>query len=451
MSPTCHQIRVHDRRSGVTHEHRFTVPVIRIGRDPTCELHLADPFVSAHHAVLEADEHGARLRDLGGTNGLRVAGRRLAPHTAIAITDRLRVSLGPFDLELLHTADRERRATHGAVEATGQHPQSALHATLRTLHALHTPLVAARHAFESALADALHALHARGDLPTARRLLAEFPPEAHAHLLLPDLSPRPSELPTPDLSQRPPSTDLSQRPPYSPSDLSPPDLSQRPPSLAPPDLSQRPPSAPPDLSQRPPLSPPDRSPDPLFTAPHPSPSTPPVLHLIATAARDLLPHARPPASLDEARRFLARLVDTVRSFAAGLTTLQRLRRLQLTELRLDLTPDINPLLAVTSADEFLPALLARDDRRAELLDCFAVLTGHAHAHFAAALTSTRHLAAALAPPAVIRHAAPGLLRTRARWRSYLARYAACLGDERDPGSLRASFRTAYLDALHRDL
>ena len=64
--------------------------------------------------------------------------------------------------------------------------------------------------------------------------------------------------------------------------------------------------------------------------------------------------------------------------------------------------------------------------------------------------TTRHLAAELAPPQVVRHAAPGLLRMRARWRSYLARYAACLGDPRSPGSLRTRLRAAYLDALHRD-
>lgn len=427
MPLPCLQIRVHDRRSGVTHEHRFTAPVIRIGRDATCELQLADPFVSAQHALLAADEHGARLHDLGGTNGLRVAGRRLAPNTAVPISGPLRVSLGPFDLEILHNPDRDRRATHGAVEATGPAPQSDLHTRLRALRALHAPLVAARRAFEAALADAVHTLHTRGDLPAARRLLAEFPPEDHAHLLLPDLSPGPS-----DLSQRPPATlaphtaNLSQRPPTTLASHTS-------------DLSQRPPS---------PLTPHTAAPDPLDPPRCAAPTL--ALPLIASVARDLLPAARPPASLDEGRRFLARLVDTLRSFAAGLTALQHQRRLQLHELGLAATADINPLLAVTCPDEFLPALLARDDRRSELHDCFAVLTSHAHAHALAALAATHHLAAELAPPAVIRHAAPGLLRTRARWRSYLARYAACLGDPRSPGSLRTRLRAAYLDALHRD-
>ena len=407
MPLPCLQIRVHDRRSGVTHEHRFTAPVIRIGRDATCELQLADPFVSAQHALLAADEHGARLHDLGGTNGLRVAGRRLAPNTAVPISGPLHVSLGPFDLEILHNPDRDRRATQGAVEATGPAPQSDLHTRLRSLRTLHAPLVAARRAFEAALADALHTLHTRGDLPAARRLLAEFPPEDHAHLLLPDLTEGPSDLSALNLSQRPP--------------------------------------------QPAPLEPHTPAPHPLDPPHRTRSATPtPALPLIASVARDLLPAARPPASLDEGRRFLTRLVDTLRSFAAGLTALQHQRRLQLHELGLAATQDINPLLAVTCPDEFLPALLARDDRRSELLDCFAVLTSHAHAHAAAALAATHHLAAELAPPAVIHHAAPGLLRTRARWRSYLARYAACLGDPRSPGSLRTRFRAAYLDALHRD-
>lgn len=413
MSPNCLQIRVHDRRNGLTHEHCFTAPVIRIGRDPTCELQLPDPFVSAQHALLEADEHGVRLRDLGGTNGLRVAGRRLSPHATVPISGHLRISLGPFDLEILHTPDRDRRTTRGVVDPTGPAPQSDLHAHLRTLRTLHTPFIAARRAFETALADTLHTLQTHGDILTARRILAEFPPEDHEHLVLPDLSQRPAELPEHELSQRPSSPELPAR-----------DLPHKP-------SSQRAHLAPVPVSAR-------------LTTPAPA------LQLVATIARELLPTTRPPSSLDEARDFLARLVDTLRSFATGLTALQQLRRLQLTELGLDITSDRNPLLAVTCTDEFLPALLARDDRRAELLDCFAVLTSHAHAHVTGALAATRHLASELAPPAVIRHAAPALLRTRARWRSYLARYAAILGDERSPGSLRTRFRTAYLDALHRD-
>ena len=410
MPRTCHQIRVHDRRSGVTSEHRFTTTCVRIGRDPACELHLPDPFVSAQHALLEADERGARLRDLGGTNGLRVAGRRLAPHTDVPFAARLRVSLGPFDLDIVHTPDRDRRVAHGALDDIGPDNLDQLHARLRQLRALHTPFVAARQAFEAALADALHNTD---DPACARRLLAEFPPEDHAHLVLPDLgAPHPALTPPQDLSQGPAAIHLSQKPATTP-DLNP----------------AQAPALPQSLSQK------------------PATTAPPGLQLIAAAARDLLPLARPPASLDEARRFLARLIDTTRNLAAGVTALQHLRRLQISELDLTVSADINPLLGITCADELLAELLARDDRRPELLDCFAVLTTHARAHTTAALAAARHLAAELAPPVVIRHAAPGLLRTRARWRSYLDRHAACLGDQRSPGSLRTSFRAAYLAEL----
>ena len=75
------QIRVTDRRTGVASDHRFTTGPVRIGREPGNELQLADPYVSAEHARLDLDDLGAHLHDLGGTNGLRVAGRRLAPNT----------------------------------------------------------------------------------------------------------------------------------------------------------------------------------------------------------------------------------------------------------------------------------------------------------------------------------------------------------------------------------
>jgi len=460
MSTSRLEIRVRDRRSGAATDHSFTHGPVRIGRGPACELHLADPYVSHEHAVLETDEQGARLVDLGGTNGLRVAGRRLAPRAAIPVGERLCVSVGPFDLEVVHTPDRDRQTASGTLAEPGPVQLEQLHASLRHLHALHAPHVAARQAFEAALADAVHLFHTAGDQPAIHRILAEFPAVDHAHLVLAatNRAPlRPAHDPLQALSQAPApraSLDLSPRPSshHTPAPI---DI-----SLAPGGPRSDLPSAPagaPHLSYR--TSPIEPRPATHYHLPvaQPAPSTPSrspaslPLALIADAAHALLPHHRPPANLDEARRFLDRLVDTLRSFAAGVGALQHLRLQQARDLDLATLDHVNPLLTSTSADELLTELLAwreHTDRSPELLDAFAVLTAHARAHVCAALAATRHLAAELAPLTVDRHAPRSLLRSRARWHSFLDRYAACLGDgSATAGTLRASFRAAYLDEL----
>ena len=442
--PTPHlQIRVRDPRNGHTTEHRFTAATVQIGRDADNDLALADPHVSARHAVLMADDHGARLRDLGGPNGLRVAGRRLPPGATVPIAHRLCVTLGPFDLEIVHRPDRDHQATSGAVADPGPPDLADLHAQLRRLHDLHAPHAAARQAFEGALADLVHALHAAGDLAAARRVLAEFSPRDHAHLLLDTQRNTPPPPAPPDPPAPPPHP--SHAPTPSSIILIPPDLSLRPaPAPSPPDLSLRP--AAPHLA-RPPASHAAHAP------PAPRPAAPHELALIADAARALLPGQRPPASLDEARDFLARLVLLLQTFAAGAGALQQQRLSQTRDLGLRPDDRANPLLAMTSADELLAHLLAArgpdGDRSHELLDGFTVLLAHARAHVAATVAATRHLVHELAPSEIDRHSA-GPLRNRARWRGFVDRYSACVGDGTAVASaLHDRFRSTYRDELER--
>jgi Protein of unknown function (DUF3662)/FHA domain len=49
----------------------------RIGRSEEGEIVLVDPSVSRSHAVVEIDERGAFVRDLGSTNGTFLNGRRI--------------------------------------------------------------------------------------------------------------------------------------------------------------------------------------------------------------------------------------------------------------------------------------------------------------------------------------------------------------------------------------
>jgi len=164
---------------------------------------------------------------------------------------------------------------------------------------------------------------------------------------------------------------------------------------------------------------------------------------------------REPASPDEARRFMSRLVLTLQTLAAGIGAQQHLRLRQARDLGLVPTDRTNPILTITTANELLAHLLAwhnnEPDHNHELLDALAVLLAHARAHVTATLAATRHLAAELAPPAIeLQVATTSPFRSRALWRGFLDRYAACLGDSADTaGTLRDRFRSAYADELQR--
>lgn len=378
------QIDLRDRRTGATTRHAFHAGPVRVGRDPACELCLADPTVSNHHAVIDLGETSAHLRDLGSKNGLHIAGRRAKPHSVHRLTGRLQLEVGPFHLEISHRPNPHHHAAHGALPSSSAPDLDALHTHLTRLQALHAPLVAARQAFESALADAALAL---ADDPAAlRRLRAEFPTT--------DAPPSPPDIHLPDLSQGPA------------------------PHLAPPDLSQ-------------------------------GPST---LPLLAPLARAVLPGERPPASHDEARRFLDRVARVLRDLAAGLAALQHLRIQQCRSFDLIAGGPDNPILSMTRGDELLAHLLAwrtpaADTTAHELMDCHAVLLAHLRGHVHAALSTACHFATQLAPPEIERHTPTrGPLRTRALWRTYRERYESCVGPIAAP-VLKDIFKNSYCAEL----
>jgi pSer/pThr/pTyr-binding forkhead associated (FHA) protein len=72
---------------------RFT-----IGRDPNCDLVIADISVSRRHAGLARGANGWLLTDLGSTNGTRLNGWRVRDPVPVRCGDR--VSFGAVTFEL---------------------------------------------------------------------------------------------------------------------------------------------------------------------------------------------------------------------------------------------------------------------------------------------------------------------------------------------------------------
>ena len=82
---------------------KFTLdkPLIRIGRDPQCDIFIDDKVVSAEHAVVEVDRAGDSQRptytitDLGSTNSTFVNDRQITRHQ-LQNDDLIRVGWNTF-------------------------------------------------------------------------------------------------------------------------------------------------------------------------------------------------------------------------------------------------------------------------------------------------------------------------------------------------------------------
>jgi pSer/pThr/pTyr-binding forkhead associated (FHA) protein len=64
---------------------------IAIGRDDTAGIVIEDEQVSRRHAIVTVVEEGARIDDLGSTNGTWVNGARIATPHPLVEGDELRV------------------------------------------------------------------------------------------------------------------------------------------------------------------------------------------------------------------------------------------------------------------------------------------------------------------------------------------------------------------------
>lgn len=178
------------------------------------------------------------------------------------------------------------------------------------------------------------------------------------------------------------------------------------------------------------------------------------LGAVARAATELLPGLQVPAGEPEIRRFLARVVDVLRVFAACTLELHRVRARQSTDLgvRWEALPD--PLAGLDTREEWLRYLLdwrdAGEARSEELVRSFAGLVDHLQCYAQAALSGAREVVFTLSPSEMERTvSASWPTRTAALWRHYEACFASLCGDTYD--HLTPGFRTAFARAYTRAL
>ena len=71
---------------------------VRVGRAPDCDVVVPSPRVSRYHAELTVDGQGARVRDLGSTNGTQVNDQWVSAPVAVAVGDEIQVGPARFRL-----------------------------------------------------------------------------------------------------------------------------------------------------------------------------------------------------------------------------------------------------------------------------------------------------------------------------------------------------------------
>ncbi len=70
---------------------QYSLPVIIMGREPTCDFPINDQTVSAHHARLSFRLNQWWLEDMASTNGTRLNGESVTTSVVITHGDELRL------------------------------------------------------------------------------------------------------------------------------------------------------------------------------------------------------------------------------------------------------------------------------------------------------------------------------------------------------------------------
>ncbi|HEY9076509.1 MAG TPA: FHA domain-containing protein [Anaerolineaceae bacterium] len=71
-----------------------------VGRQPGNQIVLANEMISRRHAELDVTAQECLITDLGSANGTQVNGEKITPQKPIPLTERDRVNIGPFELNL---------------------------------------------------------------------------------------------------------------------------------------------------------------------------------------------------------------------------------------------------------------------------------------------------------------------------------------------------------------
>ncbi len=108
------RLEIKNRKQGVTYR-AFTQPEVILGRGAGCDVPLADPSVSARHALLSFHHGQWWLDDLGSSNGTRLNHEKVSTATVLTTGDeiqcghaRVLISLTGENMPPIPAADDEQ-------------------------------------------------------------------------------------------------------------------------------------------------------------------------------------------------------------------------------------------------------------------------------------------------------------------------------------------------------
>ena len=403
-------VTVIDHEQHRSTDHEFTRSPVRVGRDPENELHLAYRFVSSWHAVIRFDGRSARIEDLGTANGLSVDSVRVPAGKSREVRGRLVVAIGPIELIIEHTpAETTRRPPASAdIQPT---PAEEMHARdrLSVQGAINTddepPILSSGHT----MAINMSKVHG-----SALRLRPLYDRLSAAHA---DWNAAYTEA-TRELKAIDDETGLTM-------------LRREFPALG-------------HEGGGPVIV--DEADSEFYRQAE--------LGAVAQAAEELVHGLRGPVDLEETRRFLARVIEVLRTFAVS--TVEQLAAMdrQDSEIGVRVDRDQNPVLTADSSDELLRLLLdwrgGRVDRTHQLVEALASTLARPAALLRGALDAGRRVSEQLAPREIERNVTVGWpTRSGALWRRYEERYESMFGDGEDGWSraLRSQVGRAVHEAL----
>ena len=403
-------VTVVDHEQHRSKDHEFTRGPVRVGRDPENELHLAYRFVSSWHAVIRFDGRGARVEDLGTVNGLSVDGVRVEAGRSVEVRGRLVVAIGHLELIVEHTPAESRRAPPTATPQETSSEELRARDRRAVQGAINTddepPIISSGQTMAMNLSK-VHgaALRLR---PLYEQLSAAHAAWTAAH-----------DDATRELKASNDEAGLAL-------------LRREFPAIG-------------NESAGGPVIVDDADAEFYRQA---------ELGAVAQAAEELVHGLRVPADLEETRRFLARVIDVLRTFAVS--TVEQLAAMdrQDSELGVRIDHEQNPVLTIDSAEELLRLLLdwrgGRVDRTHQLVEALASAHAHPAAMLRGALAAGRRVSEQLAPREIERSVSIGWpTRSGALWRRFEERYESLFGDGEDGWS--KALRRQVAAAVHETL
>jgi predicted component of type VI protein secretion system len=108
MLPLVIRIKDVESHPPLEKQYVFTTSPVRIGRNQLNDIPIPRPFVSLFHALVRFDKGSISILDLGSTNGVIVAGKRIEKNVPAQIRPGMQVTIGSVEFQFSRDAKAQK-------------------------------------------------------------------------------------------------------------------------------------------------------------------------------------------------------------------------------------------------------------------------------------------------------------------------------------------------------